>query len=244
MQTPFVRQFMEDRELAAWFLLDLSPSVDFGTTSRQKRGLLVDFVAVLSRLLTRHGNRVGALLFTGKLERVIPAQGGRMHVLRLIRALTEQPRLRRAPQTDLVPLLASALRIIRRRSLVFVVSDFLSVPGWDRPLKMLSRTNEVLAVRISDPREADLPDIGPIVFEDAETGEQLFLDTHDKGFRRRFVDAARKRRSDLDAMLRSAGVELLSLTTDGDMSREIVRFASERRQRRMAPGSRRLAGSR
>jgi uncharacterized protein (DUF58 family) len=244
MQTPFVRQFMEDRELAAWFLLDLSPSVDFGTTSRQKRGLLVDFVAVLSRLLTRHGNRVGALLFTGTLERVIPAQGGRMHVLRLIRALTEQPRLRRAPQTDLVPLLASALRIIRRRSLVFVVSDFLSVPGWDRPLKMLSRTNEVLAVRISDPREADLPDIGPIVFEDAETGEQLFLDTHDKGFRRRFVDAARKRRTDLDAMLRSAGVELLSLTTDGDMSREIVRFASERRQRRMAPGSRRLAGSR
>jgi uncharacterized protein (DUF58 family) len=244
MQTPFVRQFMEDRELSAWFLLDLSPSVDFGTTSRQKRGLLVDFVAVLARLLTRHGNRVGALLFTGKLERVIPAQGGRTHVLRLIRALAEQPRLRRAPQTDLVPLLASALRIIRRRSLVFVVSDFLSVPGWDRPLRMLSRTNEVLAVRISDPREADLPDIGPIVFEDAETGEQLFLDTHDKGFRRRFVDAARKRRTDLDAMLRSAGVELLSLTTDGDMSREIVRFASERRQRRMAPGSRPFAGSR
>jgi uncharacterized protein (DUF58 family) len=246
MQTPFVRQFMEDREVTAWFLLDLSPSVDFGTTSRQKRGLLVDFVGVLARLLTRHGNRVGALLFTGKLERVIPAQGGRMHVLRLIRALTEQPRLKRAPQTDLVPLLASALRIIRRRSLVFVVSDFLSVPGWDKPLDMLSRTNEVLAVRISDPREMELPDIGPIVFEDAETGEQLFLDTHDRGFRKRFVEAARRRRTDLDAMLKRSGVEMLSLTTDGDMSREIVRFAAERRQRRnprgtaawMAPGAR------
>jgi uncharacterized protein (DUF58 family) len=244
MQTPFVRQFMEDREVTAWFLLDLSPSVDFGTTARQKRGLLVDFVAVLARLLTRHGNRVGAVLFTGKLEKVIPARGGRMHVLRLIRELTEQPRLRRAPQTDLVPLLASALRIIRRRSLVFVVSDFLSVPGWDRPLDMLSHTNEVLAVRVSDPREADLPDIGPIVFEDAETGEQLFLDTHDRGFRRRFVEAARKRRTDLDAMLKRSGVELLSLTTDGDMSREIVRFAAERRQRRMAPGSRAFVGPR
>jgi uncharacterized protein (DUF58 family) len=238
MQTPFVRQFMEDRELTAWFLLDLSPSVDFGTTSRQKRGLLVDFVGVLARLLTRHGNRVGAILFTGKVERVIPATGGRMHVLRLIRQLNEQPRLRRAPQTDLVHLFASAARIIRRRSLVFVVSDFLSVPGWDRSLKLLSRANEVLAVRISDPREAELPDIGPIVFEDAETGEQLFLDTHDRGFRRRFVEAARKRRADLDAMLKASGVEMLSLSTDGDMAREIVRFAAERRQRRMAPGSR------
>ena len=238
MQTPFVRQFMEDRELTAWFLLDLSPSVDFGTTSRQKRGLLVDFVGVLARLLTRHGNRVGAILFTGKVERVIPATGGRMHVLRLIRQLNEHPRPRRAPQTDLVPLLASAARIIRRRSLVFVVSDFLSVPGWDRSLKLLSRANEVLAVRISDPRESELPDIGPIVFEDAETGEQLFLDTHDRGFRRRFVEAARKRRTDLDAMLTRAGVEMLSLSTDGDMAREIVRFAAERRQRRMAPGSR------
>ena len=244
MQTPFVRQFMEDREVTAWFLLDLSPSVDFGTTSRQKRGLLVDFVGVLARLLTRHGNRVGALLFTGKLERVVPAQGGRMHVLRLLRVLSEQPRLRRAPQTDLVPLLSSAARIIRRRSLVFVVSDFLSVPGWDRSMKLLSRANEVLAVRISDPREAELPDVGPIVFEDAETGEQLFLDTHDKGFRRRFIEAARKRRTELDGMLRRAGVELLSLTTDGDMARDIVRFAAERRQRRMAPGSRAHAGSR
>ena len=238
MQTPFVRQFMEDREVTAWFLLDMSPSLDFGTTARQKRGLLVDFVGVLARLLTRHGNRVGALLFTGKLERVIPARGGRMHVLRLIQALNEQPRLKRAPQTNLVPLLASALRIIRRRSLVFFVSDFLSLPGWDKPLDMLASTNEVLAVRISDPREADLPDIGPIVFEDAETGEQLFLDTHDRGFRRRFVEAARKRRADLDATLKRSGVELLSLTTDGDMAREVVRFAAERRQRRMAPAAR------
>src|SRR5512135_3461399 len=114
MNTPYVRQYTEDRELTAWFLLDLSPSVDFGTLEHQKRNMLVDFVGVLARLLTRHGNRVGALLFSGKLERMIPARGGRMHVLRLIRELNEQPRLKRAPATDLVPLLASALRVIRR----------------------------------------------------------------------------------------------------------------------------------
>lgn len=238
MQTPYVRLYIEDREVTAWFLLDVSPSVDFGTVAMDKRKLLVDFVGVLARLLTRHGNRVGALLFNGSLARTIPAQGGRTHVLRLIRELQGQPRLQRAPQTDLALLLKSALRIIGRRSLLFVVSDFLSVAGWDKPLDMLTRKHEILAVRLSDPREADLPDMGAIMFEDAETGEQIFLDTHDRGFRKRFAEAARRRREELDALLARRGVELLSLSTEGDMAREIVRFAMERKQRRAVPASR------
>jgi uncharacterized protein (DUF58 family) len=230
---------MEDREVTAWFLLDVSPSVDFGgTLAMDKRKLLVDFVGVLARLLTRHGNRVGALVFSGSLSRTIPARGGRTHVLRLIRELQEQPRLQRAPQTDLSLLLESALRIIGRRSLLFVVSDFLSVTGWDKPLDVLTRKHEILAVRLSDPREAELPDMGAIMFEDAETGEQIFLDTHDHGFRKRFAEAARRRREALDALLARRGVELLSLSTEGDMVREIVRFAMERKQRRAVPASR------
>jgi uncharacterized protein (DUF58 family) len=244
LQTPYVRQYIEDREVTAWFLLDMSPSVDFGTVATDKRKLLVDFVGVLARLLTRHGNRVGALIFSGSLSRTIPARGGRTHVLRLIRELRDQPRLRRAPQTDLTLLLESALRIIGRRSLLFVVSDFLSVTGWDKPLDMLTRRHEILAVRLSDPRESELPDVGAIVFEDAETGEQLFLDTHDRGFRRRFADAARKRREELDSLLARRGVELLSLSTEGDMAKEIVRFAIERKQRRAAPASRAALGLR
>jgi len=244
LQTPYVRQYIEDREVTAWFLLDMSPSVDFGTVATDKRKLLVDFVGVLARLLTRHGNRVGALIFSGSLSRTIPARGGRTHVLRLIRELRDQPRLRRAPQTDLTLLLESALRIIGRRSLLFVVSDFLSVTGWDKPLDMLTRRHEILAVRLSDPRESELPDVGAIVFEDAETGEQLFLDTHDRGFRRRFADAARKRREELDSLLARRGVELLPLSTEGDMAKEIVRFAIERKQRRAAPASRAALGLR
>jgi len=238
LQTPYVRQYMEDREVTAWFLLDMSPSVDFGTVATDKRKLLVDFVGVLARLLTRHGNKVGALIFSGSLARTIPARGGRMHVLRLIRELQDQPRLQRAPQTDLSLLLESALRIIGRRSLLFVVSDFLSVKGWDKPLDMLVRKHEILAVRLSDPRESELPDVGAIVFEDAETGEQLFLDTHDRGFRKRFSEAARRRREELDILLARRGVELLPLSTEGDMAREIVRFAIERKQRRAAPAVR------
>jgi uncharacterized protein (DUF58 family) len=240
MQTPYVRQHVEDREVTAWFLLDFSPSVDFGTDEVQKRSLLIDFVGVLARLLTRHGNRVGALLFSGGPQRIIPARGGRTHVLRLIQELQKEPRLQRAPRTDLGTFLDSALRVIRRRSLLFLVSDFMSVPGWDRALTLAARRHEVLAVKLSDPRESNLPDLGPIVLEDAETGEQIFIDTHDRGFRRRFVEASRKREVDLAGILTRAGVDFLSLSTDGDLGREIVRFAAMRREKRKASSARAL----
>jgi uncharacterized protein (DUF58 family) len=103
---------------------------------------------------------------------------------------------------------------------------------------MLTRKHEILAVRLSDPRESELPDVGAVVFEDAETGEQLFLDTHDRGFRKRFGEAARRRHEELDRLLARRGVELLPLSTEGDMAKEIVRFAIERKQRRAAPASR------
>jgi uncharacterized protein (DUF58 family) len=242
LQTPYVRQYMEDREITAWFLLDMSPSVDFGAEERQKRDILVDFVGVLGRLLTRHGNRVGAILFSGTGHRIVPAHGGRLQVLRLIEALQGQPRLRRSPRTDLAQLLATSLRIVRRRSLLFLVSDFLSVPGWERHLDLAARRHELLAIRLSDPQEMTLPDVGPLVLQDAETGEQLFVDTHDRGFRARFAALARTRREELDGALSRAGVDLLSLSTDGDLVRDITRFAAERRQKRSAPSSR-LSGA-
>jgi uncharacterized protein (DUF58 family) len=238
MQTPYVRQYMEDRELTAWFLLDMSPSVDFGSPAMQKRTLLESFTAAVARLLTRHGNKAGAILHNGQQERVVPAAGGRMHVLSMIGEMQRMPRLKRAPMTNLSRLLFTALGMIHRRSLVFLVSDFLSVPGWEDPLRSLALRHEVIGVALSDPRERELPDIGPITFEDAETGEQMFLDTHDRGFRRRFAEAARARGEQRDALLAACGVDRMSLSTDGEMAREIVRFAAERRQRRMAPSAR------
>ncbi|TMC55047.1 MAG: DUF58 domain-containing protein, partial [Chloroflexi bacterium] len=162
MGTPYVRQYHEDREISAWFLLDLSPSVDFGTVNMLKRDLLIEFVTVMARLLTRHGNRVGAICYGGRIEKIIPVHGGRIQVLRLINDLLKQPKLSKAPMTKLGDLLDGAGRTIRRRSLVFVVSDFISVPGWDVPLRMLTQRHEVIAVRLWDPRETDLPDIGPL----------------------------------------------------------------------------------
>jgi uncharacterized protein (DUF58 family) len=232
MDTPYVRQYHEDRDITAWFLLDMSPSVDFGTmqTQVEKRTMLVDFVTVLSRLLTRHGNRVGAMMFGNKLQHTVPARGGRLQVLRLVNDMLKQPRLSNIPPTNLKSFLNGALNSIKRRSLVFVISDFISKPGWEKPLSLLAQRHEVLAIRLVDPREVDLPDVGMVVLEDAETGEQLYVDTHDKKFRQRFADAAQKREQDLKTTFKRAGVDVVSLSTDADLVHEIVRLAKRRQQ--------------
>jgi uncharacterized protein (DUF58 family) len=226
---------VEDREITAWFLLDLSPSLDFGTTrgaQHEKRTVLTDLVTTFARLLTRHGNRVGAVFYNSRVERTIPARGGRVHVLRLVNDLLKAPKLRQAPFTDLTPLIESGLHAIKRRSLVFLISDFYCVPGWERALGLLSQRREVIAVRVWDPREVELPDIGPMIMEDAETGEQLYVDTHDRRFRQHFMAAAKQRELSLQHALRRAGVDCLSLSTGDDLVSAIVRFAALREHRR------------
>ena len=234
MDTPYVRQYVEDREITAWFLLDLSPSVDFGALHNQKRTVLMNFVAVVSRLLTRHGNRVGAMMFgsTGTIQHTIPPRGGRLQVLRLINDMLKQPRLPQAPFTDLSLFLRGALNTIKRRSLIFVISDFISAPGWETPLSLLNQRHDVLAIRLWDPREMELPDIGIVVMQDAETGEQMHVDTHDRKFRQRFFDVAQNRELALKQSFKRAGVDMLSLSTEEDMVRAIVRFAKQRQGRR------------
>jgi len=146
--------------------------------------------------------------------------------------LQRLPPLARAPFTDLKRLLDAAYRAIKRRSLIFVISDFISTPGWDKPLGLLNQRHEVLCVRLTDPRERDLPDIGVVVMEDSETGEQLYIDTHDRKFRERFHQAAEKREYDLNATFRRAGIDVLPLSTEDDLVKSIVRFATMRKQRK------------
>jgi uncharacterized protein (DUF58 family) len=242
LQSPYVRQYLEDREVTAWFLLDLSPSQDFGTVRTLKLGLLIDVVAVLARLLTRHGNRVGTITYTDRVESVMSPRAGRAQVLRLIDHLQHRPHPKRAPLTDLATLLDVALRTFQRRSIVFVISDFISVPGWDRPLAMLARRHEVVGIRPFDPLEMSLPDIGPMVLEDAETGEQLYIDTHDSKFRQRFAEASQRRESALEMAFARVGVDLLPLSTEEDLARALVRFALLRKRRVSVPAA--LATSR
>jgi uncharacterized protein (DUF58 family) len=238
LQTPYVRQYMEDREVCAWFVLDLSPSLDFGSGTRRKRTVAVEFVSLLASLLGRHGNRVGALFYGERLDTVVPARSGRRHLLHLIQRMLSRPAPERAPATDMAGFLRASLQAVPRRSLVFVVSDFISTPGWAAPLAQLAQRHEVIAVRLFDPLEVALPDLGLLTMQDAESGEQLFVDTHDKGFRQRFAAAAERREAEIHAAFASAGVDALELATDDDLASALLRFADLRKQRsRLAAGA-------
>ena len=241
LDSPHVREYLEDREVTAQFLLDMSPSVDFGTANALKRDLLVDFVAVVARILTRNGNRVGAVVYGGHVEKVVPARTGRIQALRLIDELQRRPRVDRAPATSLSELLETALSTYKRRSLIFVISDFFTTPGWERPLTLLARHHEVIAVRLVDPRERALPDIGFVILTDAETGEHLHIDTHDARFRKRFADAASRRDAALATAFARAQVDVLELSTEEDLVRSVVKFATTRKMRQARRRSVRMA---
>ena len=231
LQIPHVRVFTEDREMAAWFLVDLSPSIDFGSGEQRKRNISAEFVAVLARVLTRHGNRVGALLYGSGVDTVVPTRGGRRHVLHLLHSIQTRPAPVEAGTTRLQDLLQSAAGLIKRRSTIFVVSDFISEPGWERPLALLAQRHEVVAVRVLDPLELDIPDLGLLTIRDSETGEQLLVDTHDAGFRKRFSRIAAQREAELRQGFVKAGVDALELSTDGDLVDAVVRFTEMRKRR-------------
>lgn len=243
LATPHVRVFTEDREMTAWFALDLSPSVDFGPPGRSKRDQLVAFVGTLSRLLTRRGNRVGAILHEGHTDsgpergprqRIIPARGSRAHVLQLLHALRSpgSPGGTRDRQptgtTQLHHLVQATQGVLRRRSAVFLISDFMSDPGWERPLALLAQRHDVVAVRLLDPLELSLPDVGLVWMRDPETGERLHVDTRNAGFRRRYARLAAEREEQLRAHLAQAGVDTLELSTDDDLLEALLRFMALR----------------
>ena len=231
LQAPYVREYHEDRDVTAWFLLDLSRSIDFGSKEK-KSTISAEFVAVLARLLTAHGNRVGAMLYGADVEAVIPARNGRRHVLHLLNRMSGRQPAAEGRGTDLEAFLRAAIRTLRRRSLVFIVSDFISESAWQRPLLQLAQRHEVIAVRLHDPLEAELPDLGLVVFQDAETGEQLFVDTHDARFRERFQELGMKREDELRQSFAQAGVDALELATGADIADTVVRFAALRKRRR------------
>jgi len=233
MNSPFVRQYIEDRDATAWFLLDRSYSMAFGGDPT-KAQMLTDTVVAIARLMTNHGNRVGALLWNNGAQAVIAPRSGRNQVLRLAKEIMH-PLAPNGPDaalpTSLAGLGEAALATIRRRSLMFIVSDFISEPGWERPLSLLARRHEVVALRIVDPAETELPDAGVMVMQDAETGEQLFVDTSDPGFRERFTQAAARREEMIAACARQAAIDLHAIGTDDDLVRAIVEIARTRKQR-------------
>jgi uncharacterized protein (DUF58 family) len=251
-----VRQFVEDRDLTAWFLLDLSGSIDFGSADITKLAVSTGFVATLARVITRHGNRVGAMFYGTRVHAVLPPGATRLHVLRLLQMMRTPPPKATPPQagvaaarsadrqdspapaptgTRLAELLDMAAGAIKRRSLVFVVSDFISEPGWADALGRLTRRHEVVAVRLVDPAEMALPDVGLVTVEDAETGEQLLIDAADPEFRARYAAIAEAEEARLIGQLGASGADILELATDDNLLEVLMRFVDLRRQRARRP---------
>ena len=237
LDAPYVRRFDEDREITVWLILDMSPSIYFGSGDVKKLDMLADLAAVLARLFSRRGNRVGALLYDAVSEEVLPARAGGMQALNILDRIVSRPRLELSPPTDLKALLMTALDVVRRRSLVFVVSDFISSPGWAEPLSYLVRRNEVVSVRLVDPLELALPDLGILTLQDAETGEQLQVDSHDARLRRRFEAVAARREEELRAAFDRAGADALELSTEDDIALAVLRFAQARKRRSQHAGA-------
>ncbi|WP_270887259.1 DUF58 domain-containing protein [Pedococcus sp. 5OH_020] len=232
MDTAYVREYVEDREVTAWLLLDRSASMGFGPVDRQKSWVLAEVATTLAHILVRGGNRVGAVLFDGSVQTIPPGQG-RRHVLRIAQALLRPPaKDARRTTTDLGVLLRAALGVARRRCLVVIVSDFITVPGWERPLALLTRRHDVVAIQVLDPRESELPAVGMIYVEDAETGEQIFVDSDDAVFRRRLKEAAQERQNQLVQACRRSGTEVHTVSTDDDLVRALARISELRRRRR------------
>lgn len=231
MNEPFVRQYDEDRDLTVWFLVDRSPSMQFGHSERSKEVVVAELVTALSRLFTNRGNRVGAVLWNNAVESMIEPRSGRTQVLRVARQLLAPPH-DAGEQTSLTGLLRAASGLARRRSLIIVVSDFLSEPGWEHSLRHLATRHEIIALRMVDAQEVELPDAGLVVVQDAETGEQITVDTSNADFRQRFAEAAAQREAELRAAAARAGVDFFTLSTDDDLTRSLLLMAAHRQKQR------------
>ena len=234
MQTPFVREHQEDREITAWFLLDLSGSMDFGSTGLSKREAMLRYVGVMAKLLMKRGNRIGAFILNPAEPegfKFIPARMHRRHLLHLLHAIETATVTQQTHQTRLTDWLRKANGLFKRRSSVFVVSDFMGEFNWTTELSALSELHETVAVRLLDHAEIDLPNVGLVLLQDPETAEQLLLDTANDKFRARYAQTVEKREAQLATAFAHAGVDALELSTDDDLASALMRFSELRKRR-------------
>ncbi|HSL64966.1 MAG TPA: DUF58 domain-containing protein [Gaiellaceae bacterium] len=219
---PHVRVHVAERALVAWLVLDVSPSMSFGTADRRKADVAEGVALALGYLATRRGNRLGVVTFGGSHPALLPPRRGREALLTALLTLRTAPDEEGTGVTPLGPALARAAAAARRRGLVAIVSDFRGPDGWDGPLRDLAARHEVLAVEVRDPREQALPDVGPLSLVDPETGRRLRVDTRSRALRERFAAAAAAERDELARRLRRVGVDHVTLSTRGDWLRTLV----------------------
>jgi uncharacterized protein (DUF58 family) len=234
---PFVKKFTEERELTIFLLVDISASGNFGSSALSKRDLAAELASVLAFSAIRNSDKVGLLLYTDRVERYLPPKKGRRHVLRVVRdILYHTPE---ASGTDTVKALDVANRLLHRRAVVFLISDFetpreSAATRLDlrRAMRRTNRRHDLIAVHVEDPREKELPDVGIVALEDAESGEVIEVDTASPKVRRRFKELSLERGRRLVSDFRSEGIDTLQLQTDAPYMPALQRFFKTRERRR------------
>lgn len=227
----FIRETVEEREVTVWLAVDLSGSMRFGWAGALKSDLATEFAALIGFLFVRHGNKVALAGFSNRLERLVPPRSGRNQAVRVVHELQGWDWERPTP-TDLAGAVATIGRILRRRSLVFIVSDFLGPNDWEAPFRLLALRHEVIPVRIQDPAEVDPPPIGLLRLQDPESGEQLWVDLSNRRLRQQFRTYMEAHRAEQDEIFRRCGVDVLDLWTDGGLLEPVLRFVLLRRGRK------------
>ncbi len=211
--TPFVKKFVEERELTVLLVVDASSSGEFGSQKEMKGEVMATLSALLAFSAIKNNDRVGLLIFTSKVEKFIPPQKGRKHVLRVIRELLYHKPEERG--TDLAVALEHVNRLLKRRAVVFIVSDF-ATGDFQQPMRLLQQRHDAIAVTVVDPRERDLPDVGFLELEDAETGEVVLVDTGSAEFRDTFRDEVRKDGIHLRRLFRRMNTDFIEVLIQPD----------------------------
>jgi uncharacterized protein (DUF58 family) len=228
MGHPYVKRFVEERELTVLFLVDLSASGAFGSVHALKNEVAAEVCAMLAFSAIKNHDKVGLLIFTDQVELYIPPKKGARHVLRVIReVLYFKPR---KAKTDIAGALDYAGKVSKKKGVLFLVSDFLG-SGYEKPLRVLGRRHDLIAVSITDPREVAMPDVGLVELEDSETGELVLLDTGSRKVRAQYEREGRERMTALKGTLASSGVDQIEVMTDRDYVRALVRFFRTREKR-------------
>ncbi len=226
---PYVKRYVEEREITVFFLVDLSASGSFGSLEKLKNEIAAEFCALLAFSAIKNNDKVGLIVFTDTIELFIPPAKGTSHVLRLIRELLYfGPGKKRAKAgTDIGLALDYLGRVLHKRGVVFLVSDFLD-QDFEKTLGVLARRHDLIAVTVSDPRESALPDVGLLEIQDAETGAQVLVDTGDKKVRNRYEELSREKNDKLGSLFKATGVDYIELYTDRDYVLDLVKFFRKR----------------
>jgi len=226
---PFIKRFVEEREMTVLFAVDLSASGEFGTVSKMKNELAAEFCAVLAFAAARNNDKVGLLIFTDRIELFIPPKKGSRHILRLIRELLAFKMPRR--KTDIPLALDYVAKVMRKRATLFLVSDFIET-GFKKPLSLLNKRHDVICVPVRDRVEVAMPSVGLIEIQDAETGEIMVVDTSSRRFRDQYGGHSSQRCNDLQGMFRSSNVDFIPIATDKPYINDLIQFFHMRHRRR------------